>query len=107
MTLRDSSLFCESVEALHRERTPAQPPLGYTTPQATDPQQVTATNSLMSQELYLVTSNLGMVITRPPQFPTEQHPAQDRHPDPIIEDAVANMQRHEQALWMLHTDCHQ
>ena len=95
--------ICESVEALCRERMPAQPPPGYCTPQATDPPQGTTTNSPLSQEFYRATSNLSTAITRPPQ----QCPAEDRHPDPIIEDAVANMQRHEQVSQMPPTDRNQ
>ena len=84
---------------------PTQPPQGYTTPQVTDPQQGTATNSPLSQEFYQAASNLGTAIARLLQL--EQCPAQDRSPDPIIEDAVANMQRHEQVSQMPPTDRNQ
>ena len=93
----------ESVEALCRERMPAQLLPGYRTPQVMDPPQGMTTNSPLSQEFYQAASNLCTVITRPPQ----QHPAEDHHPDPVIEDAIANMQRHEQASQMPPTDRNQ
>ena len=98
--------ICESIEALRRERTPAQLLLGYTTPQVMD-LQVPSTNSPMFQEVFQAAGNLGTMITSQPQVPPEQCPAQDHIPDPTIEDAIANMLRHEQALWMPHTDSHQ
>ena len=83
--------ICESVEALHRERTPTQPPPGYRMPQMMDPPQGVTTNSPLSQEFLWATSNLGTVIVMPPQFLPEQCPAGDHCPDPKIENAVANM----------------
>ena len=96
--------ICESVEALHRERMPAQPPPGYCMPQTMDPLQGATTNSPLSQEFFWAASNLGTAITMPPQFLPEQCPVGDRCPDPEIEDAVANMWRHEQASQMLPTN---
>ena len=88
--------ICESVEALRRERMPAQPPPDYHTLQVTDSPQV-ATNSLMSQQFLRATSNLGTAIVTPLQLLPEQHPAGDCCPDPEIENMVTNMHRHEQA----------
>ena len=83
---------------------PAQPPLGYHALQAMDPLQGVAGNSPLSQEFYQAASNHSTEITRPPQFPPEQHPVEDHHPDLEIEDAIANMQRHEQVSQMLPTN---
>ena len=96
--------ICKSTEALHRERMPGQPPLGYHTLQATDPLQGATTNSLLSQEFYRAASNLSTAITMPLQFLPEQHPVEDCCPDPEIEDTVANMWRHEQASGMPPTN---
>ena len=90
--------ICESVEALRRERTPVQAPPGYCMPQVTD-SQGTATNSPLSQEFLQAASNLGTTITRPQQLLPQQHHMGNCHPDAEIEDAITNMQRHEQASW--------
>ena len=96
--------ICESVEALHRERMPTQPPPGYHMPQMTDPPQGVATNSPLSQEFLQAASNLGTVIVMPLQLPPVQHPAGDHCPDPKIENVVTNIRRHEQASHTLLTD---
>ena len=58
--------ICGLIEALWRERMPAQLPTGYTTPQVMD-LQTPSTNSPMSQEVFRAASNLGTMITSPPQ----------------------------------------
>ena len=85
--------ICKSVEALHRERTPTQAPPDYCTLQASDILRGTASHSPLSQEFYRATSNLGTAIVEPQQIPPQQCLAGDHHPDPKIENAIANMQR--------------
>ena len=94
----------ESVEALHRERMPAQPLPDYCMPQMMDSPQGVATNSPMLQEFLRAASNLGTVIVTPPQLPPGQCPVGDHRPDPNIENAVTNMRRHEQVSHMPLTD---
>ena len=72
--------ICESVKALRRERTPAQPPPGYCMLQMMDPPQRVTTNSPLSQEFLWAASNLGTVIVMPLQFPPEQHPCRGSPP---------------------------
>ena len=94
----------ESVEALHRERTPTQAPPGYHMLQALDASQGSISNPPLSQEFYRAASNLSTAIVEPQQAPPQKCPAGNRHPDPEIESAVANMQRHEQVSSMPSTD---
>ena len=96
--------ICESVEALHRERTLTQVPPGYHMLQALDTLQGMTNHPPLSQEFYRATSNLGTAIVEPRLIPPQQHLVGSCHPDPEIENAIANMQRHEQALRTLPTD---
>ena len=89
--------ICESAEALCREQTPTQAPLGYPTPQALDIPRGSTNNPPLSQEFYRVTSNLGTAIVEPQQVPAQQCPAGNCNPDPEIESAITNMYRHKQA----------
>ena len=89
--------ICESAEALHRERMPTQAPPGYPTLQASDIPRRSPNNPPLLQEFYRATSNLGTAIMEPQQVPPQQHLAGNRHPDPEIESAIANMHRHEWA----------
>ena len=95
---------CESVEALHREKTLTQAPPGYHMPQALDTPWGMTSHPPLSQEFYRATSNLGTAILEPLPIPPQQCPAGSRHPNPEIESVVTNMQRHKQALCMLPTD---
>ena len=81
--------ICESIEALQKERMPAQPLLGYTTPQLTD--LLSSADSPMLQEVFRAASNLDTMIAGPPQVQPIQQPTQDCLPDPKIEDAIPNM----------------
>ena len=94
--------ICESAKALHRERIPNHAPLGYHTPQASGTPQ-SMSSQPVSQEFYRSASNLGTAIVELPA-PQQKHPTENCHPDPEIESAVTNMQRHQQASGMLHTD---
>ena len=83
--------ICESAQALSREWTLVRSPPGYLTPQAP--------GTLLAQEFYRATSNLGTTIVASLPASTQQPPAEDPicHPDPEIEAAVINMECHEQA----------
>ena len=96
--------ICESAEALRRERMPTKAPPGYCMLQALDTPRGSTNNPLLSQEFYRAASNLGMAIMEPQQVPTQQHPVGSHCPDPEIESAITNMQRHEQALSIPPTD---
>ena len=96
--------ICDSAEALHRERMLTQAPPGYHTPQASDTLQGWISHPPLSQEFYRAASNLSTAIMEPQQVPSQQRPAGSHRPDPEIEIAVANMQRHKQASSMLPTD---
>ena len=96
--------ICESAEALHRERTPTQAPPGYHMPQASDASQGLISNPPLSEEFYRVASNLSTAIMEPQQAPPQQCPVGNCHPDPEIESAIADMQRHEQASSMPSMD---
>ena len=96
--------ICESAEALRRERTPTQAPPGYRTPKVSDASQGSISNSPLSQEFYRATSNLCTAIVKPQQAPPQQHPVGNHRPDPEIESAITNVQRHERALSMPSTD---
>ena len=96
--------ICELAEALHREQTPTQAPLGYHMPQVSDIPHGSTNNPLLSQEFYRAASNLGTAIVEPQQVPPQQHPAGNCHPDPEIESAIANMYRHKQASGMPSMD---
>ena len=96
--------ICELAEALHRERTPTQAPLGYHMLQASDIPCGLTSNPLLSQEFYRATSNLGTATVEPQQVPPQLHPAGNCFPDPEIESAITNMYRHKQASGMPPTD---
>ena len=96
--------ICESAEALCRERMPTQAPPGYCTLQTLDAPWGSINNPPLSQEFYMATSNLSTAIVEPRQVLPQQRPAGSQCPDPEIESAVTNMQRHEQVLSMLPTD---
>ena len=96
--------ICESAEALHRERTPTQAPPGYCTLQASDTSRGSISNPPLSQEFYRAASNLGTAIVEPQQVPPQQRLVGNCCPDPEIESAVTNMQRHEQVSSMPSTD---
>ena len=96
--------ICESAEALHRERMPTQAPPGYCMPQASDTPWGLTNNPLLSQEFYRVTSNLGTAIVEPQQVLPQQRLVGSQCPDPKIESAITNMQRHKLASSILPTD---
>ena len=98
-------IICESIEALQKERMPAQPLLGYTTPQPTD--LLSSVDSPMLQEVFRAASNLDTMIAGPPQVQPIQQPTQDCLPDPKIENSISNMWRHEKASQMPITDTNQ
>ena len=83
--------ICESAQALSREQTPVRAPPGYLTPQAP--------GAPLAHEFYRAASNLGTAIVVPLPASTQQPPAKAPicRPDPEIEAAVINMERHEQA----------
>ena len=96
--------ICESVEALRRERTLTQAPPGYHMPQVSDPLREVASHPPLLQEFYRAASNLGTAIVEPRPIPPQQRPAGSHRPDPEIENAIANMQRHEQVSHTPPTD---
>ena len=66
--------------------------------------QGSISNPLLSQEFYRAASNLGTAIMEPQQVPPQQCPVGNHHALILrIESAIANMQRHEQALSMPST----
>ena len=81
---------------------PTHAPPGYHTPQASGTPRSMSSQPVL-QEFYRAASNLSTAIVEP-QALQQQHSTENRHPDPEIESAVANMQRHQQALGMLPTD---
>ena len=83
--------ICESAQALSREWIPVRAPPGYFTPQAP--------GTPLAYKFYRATSNLGTTIVLPLLASTQQPLAEVpiHHPDPEIEAAVINMERHEQA----------
>ena len=83
--------ICESAQALSQERTPVRAPPSYLMPQAP--------GALLAHEFYRAASNLGTAIVVPLPASTQQPPAEApiHCPDPEIEAAVINMERHEQA----------
>ena len=83
---------------------PTQAPPGYHMPQASDALQGMTSHPPLSQEFLRAASNLRTAIVEPEQIPPQQCPVRGRRPDPEIENAVANMQRHEQASHMPPTD---
>ena len=87
--------ICESAKALHRERTPTQAPPGYRMPQASDASWGSISNPPLSQEFYRATSNLGTAIVEPQQAQPQQCLVGNHCPNPEIESAITNMQRHE------------
>ena len=96
--------ICESLEALHRERTPTQAPPGYRMMQASDTLRGSIRNPPLSQEFYRAANNLGTAIVELQQVLPQQCPVGSHHPDPEIESAIANMQRHKQVSNMPPTD---
>ena len=96
--------ICESAEALCRERMPTQAPPGYCMLQASDTPWGSISNALLSQEFYRAARNLGTAIVEPQQVPPQQCLVGNHCPEPEIESAVTNMQRHEQASSMPSTD---
>ena len=89
--------ICESVEALHRERTPAQAPPGYRTPAGVGP------SVGVNHSFPLVTSIL-QCHQQPGHShhcawtnPTATASRQESPTRPEIESAITNIQRHEQA----------
>ena len=96
--------ICKSAEALRRERMPTQAPPGYRMPQASETSQGSISNPPLSQEFYRAASNLGTAIVEPQQVPPQQRPVGNCHPDPEIESAITNMQRHKQASSMPSMD---
>ena len=96
--------ICESAEALCRERMPTQAPPGYCMPQTSDIPWVSTNNPPISQEFYRATSNLSTAIVEPQQVLPQQCLVGNCCPDPEIESAITNMQRHKQASSMPSTD---
>ena len=81
----------ESVQALSRERIPVRAPPGYLKPQVP--------GAPLTHEFYRAANNLGTAIVVPLLASTQQPSAEApiHRPDPEIEAAVINMERHEQA----------
>ena len=83
--------ICESVQALSREWTPVRAPPSYFMPQVP--------GTPLAHEFYRAASNWGTAIVVPLPASTRQPLAEAPIccPDPEIEAAVINMERHEQA----------
>ena len=83
--------ICESAQALSWEWTLVRAPPGYLTPQVP--------GAPLADEFYRATSNLGTAIVAPLPASTQQPPAEAPIccPNPEIEAAVINMERHKQA----------
>ena len=83
--------ICESAQALSWERIPVRAPPSYS--------MLQAPGAPLTHEFYRAASNLGTAIVAPLPASTRQPLAEApvHHPDPEIEAAVINMERHEQA----------
>ena len=83
--------ICESAQALSRERSLVRAPPGYFMPQAS--------GAPLAHKFYRAARNLGTAIVVPLPASTWQPPAEAPicRPDPEIEEAVINMEHHEQA----------